>query len=200
MGQAGIERAIARLSQHRRCQLSGTSVSCQKAVSKTQSQWHDQGDTGQLTNRLKCTGVNFNTCVLILNCTLALVLYVCFGLIWMFWHRETHTTYKGTDKQTRTKRVLYLAPPDYVDLIHNVQTEVISLTLSHPLSIYMHVCICLCIILPARFFYLPLYLSIFACLSMSSYLLWSPTRLSSLSACLDFSLSRNFSLSMGLYD
>ena len=30
--------------------------------------WHDRGYTGQLSARLECTGVNFNTRVLILNC------------------------------------------------------------------------------------------------------------------------------------
>ena len=30
---------------------------------KTQLQWHARGCTGQLTTRLECTGVNFNTCV-----------------------------------------------------------------------------------------------------------------------------------------
>ena len=38
---------------------------------KTQPQWHAQGCTGQLTTHLECTGVNFNTHVLILNCALA---------------------------------------------------------------------------------------------------------------------------------
>ena len=32
-------------------------------ASKTQLQWHARVCTGQLTTRLECTGVNFNTCV-----------------------------------------------------------------------------------------------------------------------------------------
>ena len=34
-----------------------------KLRQKTQLQWHARGCTGQLTTRLECTGVNFNTCV-----------------------------------------------------------------------------------------------------------------------------------------
>ena len=33
------------------------------ASNKTQLQWHARGCTGQLTTRLECTGVNFNSCV-----------------------------------------------------------------------------------------------------------------------------------------
>ena len=57
---------------------------------KTKSQWHSRGYSGQLTTRLECTGVNFNTLVLILNCVLALAIYIFVGLIWMLWHMETH--------------------------------------------------------------------------------------------------------------
>ena len=43
------------------CHLSSTFASCHwNCVKKTQSQWHVQGCTGQLTTRLECTGVNFN--------------------------------------------------------------------------------------------------------------------------------------------
>ena len=58
-------------------------------ASKTQLQWHARGCTGQLTTRLECTGVK-HLCVLILNCALALAIYIFVGLILMLWHRETH--------------------------------------------------------------------------------------------------------------
>ena len=38
--------------------------------------WRGRGETGQLTARLKWTGVIFNICVLILNCAIALAICI----------------------------------------------------------------------------------------------------------------------------
>ena len=58
---------------------------------KTQLQWRARGCTGQLTTFLECTWCQFqHLCVLILNCALALAIYIFVGLILMLWHRETH--------------------------------------------------------------------------------------------------------------
>ena len=58
---------------------------------KTQLQWRARGCTGQLTTCLECTWCQFqHMCVLILNCALALAIYIFVGLILMLWHRETH--------------------------------------------------------------------------------------------------------------
>ena len=43
-------------------------------VSKTHSQWHVRGWIVQLTIRLECTGVNFNTRMLIVHCALTLAI------------------------------------------------------------------------------------------------------------------------------
>ena len=58
---------------------------------KTQLQWRARGCTGQLPTCLECTWCQFqHLCVLILNCALALAIYIFVGLILMLWHRETH--------------------------------------------------------------------------------------------------------------
>ena len=60
-------------------------------ATKTQLQWRARGCTGQLTTCLECTWCQFqHLCVLILNCALALAIYIFVGLILMLWHRETH--------------------------------------------------------------------------------------------------------------
>ena len=61
------------------------------APKKPQLQWRARGCTGQLTTCLECTWCQFqHLCVLILNCALALAIYIFVGLILMLWHRETH--------------------------------------------------------------------------------------------------------------
>ena len=44
-------------------QASDIRIERRQSRQKTQLQWNARGCTGQLTTRLECTGVNFNTCV-----------------------------------------------------------------------------------------------------------------------------------------
>ena len=61
---AGIELTTSRLRQLRQLPVDQhVRVTPLKLRLKTQLQWHARGCTGQLTTRLECTGVNFNTCV-----------------------------------------------------------------------------------------------------------------------------------------
>ena len=61
---AGIELTTSRLRQLRQLPVvQHVRFTPLKLRQKTQLQWHARGCTGQLTTRLECTGVNFNTCV-----------------------------------------------------------------------------------------------------------------------------------------
>ena len=61
---AGIELMTCRLRQLRQLPVvQHVRFMPLKLCLKTQFQWHARGCTGQLTSRLECTGVNFNTCV-----------------------------------------------------------------------------------------------------------------------------------------
>ena len=61
---AGIELTTSRLRQLRQLPVvQHVRFTPLKSRLKTQLQWHAGGCTGQLTTRLECTGVNFNTCV-----------------------------------------------------------------------------------------------------------------------------------------
>ena len=62
--QAGIELTTSRLRQLRQLPVvQHVRFTPLKSRQKTQLQWRARGCTGQLTTRLECTGVNFNTCV-----------------------------------------------------------------------------------------------------------------------------------------
>ena len=61
---AGIELTTSRLRQLRQLPVvQHVRFTPLKSRQKTQLHWHARGCTGQLTTRLECTGVNFNTCV-----------------------------------------------------------------------------------------------------------------------------------------
>ena len=90
--QAGIELTTSRLRQLRQLPVvQHVRFTPLKSRQKTQLQWRARGCTGQLTTCLECTWCQFqHLCVLILNCALALAIYIFGGLILMLWHRETH--------------------------------------------------------------------------------------------------------------
>ena len=74
----------------------GSNINGSSLYHKTQFQWRGRGGTGQLTNRLKWTCLNINTCMC-LNCALALAIYIFVVLIFMLWHRERLISHKESE-------------------------------------------------------------------------------------------------------
>ena len=81
MDQAGFELTTSRLRQLRQLPVvQHVRFTPLKSRQKTQLQWRARGCTGQLTTCLECTWCQFqHLCVLILNCALALAIYIFVG-------------------------------------------------------------------------------------------------------------------------
>ena len=78
MDKAGFELTTSRLRQLRQLPVvQHVRFTPLKSRQKTQLQWRARGCTGQLTACLECTWCQFqHLCVLILNCALALAIYI----------------------------------------------------------------------------------------------------------------------------
>ena len=81
MDQAGFELTTSRLRQLRQLPVvQHVRFTPLKSRQKTQLQWRARGCTGQLSTCLECTWCQFqHLCVLILNCALALAIYIFVG-------------------------------------------------------------------------------------------------------------------------
>ena len=116
MDQAGIELTTSRLRQLRQLPVvQHVRFTPLKSRQKTQLQWRARGCTGQLTTCLECTWCQFqHLCVLILNCALALAIYIFVGLI--FDALAQGNAYKPTKEP-----INYRGPGG--DRTHDLQTE-----------------------------------------------------------------------------
>ena len=116
MDQAGIELTTSRLRQLRQLPVvQHVRFTPLKSRLKTQLQWRARGCTGQLTTCLECTWCQFqHLCVLILNCALALAIYIFVGLI--FDALAQGNAYKPTKEP-----INYRGPGG--DRTHDLQTE-----------------------------------------------------------------------------
>ena len=77
-----------------------TEIASKNATPMTYPRLHWTIDNPSGMHRCQCQ----HLCVLILNCALALAIYIFVGLVLMLWHRKRIWTHKGTDKSSWTRR------------------------------------------------------------------------------------------------